>query len=178
LVQDPWGWPEIGWLASRAGFGYLGGQLSAPGAFRALPLDVTKENFATRPACVLNPVDRLAYQSRLDFISIAVAAGLPDFVCGWRLPRDDPVRGVYASNAFEWSNYRRHLLEFARRYEFALTTDVVSFFSTINLGQLAEQVQRTTRRSRARDRLNSYLDAYRVHQVGRDFRSAHSLHHF
>ena len=93
----------------------------------------------------------------MDFLSVRIAGRLPPFVCGWRLRRDILEPGEYAHNGFEWSNHRRHLVEFSRRYGLALTTDIVSFFASIDAGRVAELVERATRRSRAQRRLLAYL---------------------
>lgn len=158
--RDPWRWPELDWLAQRQGASHIAGRIRADDAFRAYPLDVPKENFGTRPACILHPLDRLTYQSVVDFLSVRLAGRLPPFVCGWRLRRERPEPGQYARNSFEWSNHRHHLVEFSQRYGLALTTDIVSYFASIDSGRLREVVIRATRASRAQRRLLSYLDAF------------------
>lgn len=147
------------WFA-RAGARHITDRIETEECSRAFPIDVPKENFGTRPATILHPLDRFTYQSVVDFLSVRLAGHLPDFVCGWRLRRDDPKPGVYSGNAFEWKNHREHLHEFAQRYEFALTTDVVSFFGSIDSDRLCEVVEGAARRSRARTRLLAYLKGF------------------
>jgi Reverse transcriptase (RNA-dependent DNA polymerase) len=158
--RDPWGWPEIMWLTEGPGAAHVAARIRADDACRGYALDVPKENFGTRPACILHPLDRLAYQVVVDFLSVRLAGNLPSFVCGWRLRRDAPEPGVYAHNGFEWRNHRRHLVEFSRRYEKALTTDIVSYFASIDLSRLTDVVARATRSSRAQRRLLAYFDTF------------------
>lgn len=158
--RDPWGWPEIGWLSESPASAHIAARIRADDTFRGYALDVPKENFGTRPACILHPLDRLTYQAVVDFSSVRLAGDLHPFVCGWRLRRDIVAPGEYAHNSFEWTNHRRHLVEFSRRYQFALTTDIVSFFASISLDRVGELVARRTRESRAQRRLLNYLATF------------------
>ena len=60
--RDPWGWPEINWVATRRP-SILEARLRGRGAAASCLVDVPKENFSIRPAVILDPIDRLAYQA-------------------------------------------------------------------------------------------------------------------
>lgn len=58
--QDPWGWPELGYILkkdSQVAFSHC----DARGTLRPALIDVPKENWGTRPAVVLDIVDRVVY---------------------------------------------------------------------------------------------------------------------
>src|SRR5689334_9929186 len=73
--RDPWGWPEIEWVSKEAP-SLLIARLNDRGAKRALALDVPKENFVLRPAMLLDPLDRIAYQALVDSLSVQLAGDL------------------------------------------------------------------------------------------------------
>jgi hypothetical protein len=115
-------------------------RLNARGVKSTARLDVPKENFAMRPAVVLDPLDRLIYQALVDRLSVALIGQLPIWVYGWRLPTDHPVSGDYEQNSSQWESFRDHLGRLAN-YDFAaLSTDVVSYFSSIPIDPLSELV--------------------------------------
>src|SRR5205085_12503162 len=92
---------------------------------RAARLDVAKENFGTRPALVMDPLDRLLYQALIDRLSVKLIGASPDWLYGWRLIRESPERGKYARNCLEWAAYRDHLERLANWDACALRTDVM-----------------------------------------------------
>ena len=92
--RDPWGWPENEWVAMKAPH-ILSARLNDRGSKRALPVAVPKENFVLRPAMIMEPVDRLAYQALVDSISRDLIGDMRGFVFGWRLPTRDPEKGRY-----------------------------------------------------------------------------------
>ena len=59
---DPWGWPELDWVV-RSHPGVVYQRLNSVGVRSVAKLGVAKEGFMTRPAVVIENVDRLAYQS-------------------------------------------------------------------------------------------------------------------
>jgi Reverse transcriptase (RNA-dependent DNA polymerase) len=138
--RDPWQWRELKWLVPRHLAEHAVPRLNATGVKRAAALDVPKENFAVRPAVVLDPLDRLLYQALVDVLSVRLNGDLVPWAYGWRLPRKAPKKGRYASNESEWDLFRDHLARSAS-YDFAaLTTDVVSFFASIPVDSLTEQI--------------------------------------
>jgi hypothetical protein len=106
--RDPWGWPEyeflldgnLHWLTVRANSNVLR---------RVMQIDVPKENFGIRPAVIIEPLDRVLYQSLVDAVSKDLIGDLPSWVHGWRLDRSEPLLGEYAPNDYEWKKYRGHL---------------------------------------------------------------------
>ncbi len=160
--RDPWGWPEIDWVMKQQPSA-LQARLNGRGASASCLVDVPKENFATRPAVVLDPVDRLAYQAIVGKVSNALIGRLHPNVFGWRLPRTKPRSGKYARNDREWENYRAHISELANIYDAALKTDVVSCFASIPVDRLCARLEH--RLSSAgfgaeADRLNSFLQSW------------------
>jgi hypothetical protein len=80
------------------------------------------------------------YQALVDRMSRTLIGALPDWVYGWRLPRQHPTAGEYRPNNEEWEQFRDHLGRLAGYDGAALTTDVVSFFASIELEPLSERV--------------------------------------
>jgi hypothetical protein len=138
--RDPWDWPELEWVAgSRPDL--LGTRLDSHEAFAALPLDVAKENFFTRPAIVFDIVDRLAIQALVDRVSARLLDGAPPWMYSWRLSRANPRAGQYNDMDDEWALYRHHLIRLSVFYDFALTTDIVSCFASVPLKRLVAMVE-------------------------------------
>ncbi len=138
--RDPWGWPEIAWVVNKEP-DLLLARLSSVGVRRAQPIDVSKENFGTRPAMVMDPIDRLAYQALVDTVSVKLIGKQPVAAYGWRLPANEPKRGKYQSNATEWQGYREQLNWLSGNFESGLKTDIVSFFASIPLDRLEQKLQ-------------------------------------
>jgi hypothetical protein len=156
--RDPWGWPELDWVvASRSEMALE--RASSAGVRRSMNLDVPKENFATRPAMVMDPLDRLVYQALIDRVSRPAIEDLKPWVFGWRLPRRDAEAGKYSPNKSEWKWYRSRLVQLSEAYHFGLTTDVVSFFAGIPVNRLVETL-RTRSRSRVVDRIEDMLESW------------------
>lgn len=138
--RDPWGWPELRWLVRRKPE-VITSRLNSDGVRRAAKIDVAKENFATRPAIVMDPVDRLIYQALVDRISVDLIGDLDDWVYGWRLHPGDPKRGEYSRNDLQYTGFRDHLTSLADVYTAALKTDIVSCFASMPIDRLAEAIE-------------------------------------
>jgi hypothetical protein len=136
--RDPWGWPEYGFLLKNPRL--VHDQLDADGVSRVALVDVPKENFAARPAMVLDPLDRLAYTALVDYFSRNLIGDLDEHVYGWRLNAEEPVRGNYERNSDEWGRFRHHLLDTAAEFEVLLVTDIVSCFANISVSLLSESL--------------------------------------
>jgi hypothetical protein len=156
--RDPWGWPEFDWVATTRPE-MLAARLNGNGTKRVAKIDVPKENFATRPAMVMDPIDRLIYQALVDRVSVGLSAGMATWAFGWRLPRDQPDSGRYVPNKDEWSWYRARLGRLSARYQAALLTDVVSFFASIPVDRISESV-RTRSRGEVTNRLTDLLGSW------------------
>jgi hypothetical protein len=139
--RDPWGWPELDWVVPRHLETFVVPRLNASGVRRAVKLDVAKENFAIRPAVVLDPIDRLVYQALVDRHSGSLIGALPASVYGWRLIPETPTPGTYARNDHEWARYRDHLKRLTEYDIGALRTDIVSFFASVSIESLAEEIR-------------------------------------
>ncbi len=158
--RDPWGWPELRWAVSDAPELVLE-RLDGTGVEAFAPIDVAKESFGTRPAIVMDPLDRLAYQCLVDAVSGDLIGDLRPGVFGWRLPRNDYTVGNYSDNGLEHSNFRKHLKRFAFHPEmYALKTDVVSCFANVDIDRLQELIQERSRSTAASARLNGMLEGW------------------
>jgi reverse transcriptase-like protein len=156
--RDPWGWPELDWVvASRPALALE--RAGGAGVRRSMKLDVPKENYATRPAMVMDPLDRLVYQALVDRVSKPAIEDLRSWVFGWRLPRTNAEAGRYSPNKSEWKWYRSRLVQLSEAYQFGLTTDVVSFFASIPISRLIE-VLRSRSRSGVVDRIEDLLTSW------------------
>ncbi|MEX0945998.1 MAG: RNA-directed DNA polymerase, partial [Acidimicrobiia bacterium] len=97
-----------------------------------------KENFAIRPALILDPVDRLIYQALVDRIALRLLKDLPDWVYGWRTARTKGT--LYADNSDEWPSYVEDVVEIEALNEWALSTDIVSYFPNVEVDRVVEEV--------------------------------------
>ena len=138
--RDPWAWPEIAWLTDHPDLVFQSLQSASTG--RLSKIDVPKENFAVRPAVVLEPCDRMGYEALVDVTSESLIGDLRWWVYGWRLGRRNRRAGNYATNKGEWELYRNWLSWLASSHSVALVTDVVSYFASIPTETIAEDVER------------------------------------
>jgi hypothetical protein len=124
--RDPWGWPELAFLAGEGRAHVLARALTGPvGA--AIAIDVPKSSTKTRPAVVLEIVDRVLYQACVDSIAPTVDQRLKDWVFGWR----SSGKARYANNQKEWLKYFRRLRTGAARYGCGWHTDISDFFASV-----------------------------------------------
>ncbi len=154
--RDPWGWPEVTWVAKHRP-AVLIDRLNRSGVWRSYPIDVPKENFAFRPAIVLDPIDRLCYQALVDQLSPRLIKSLSSWVYGWRLPFNEPIKGEYARNDYQYANYRSRLKWLANNFRCGLRTDVISYFANVNIDSIEEMVKTRSGTSRVQSRLLDLL---------------------
>jgi hypothetical protein len=138
--QDPWGWPELGFLLKKHPE-LIVDDLNSSGVRSVALLDVPKENWGTRPAVILDIADRLIYHALTDQLSVKLIGPMSPDVYGWRLRAIDPAPGVYSHNNKQWDGYRSHLSLLASLYPVALKTDLVSFFASIPVPNVQESIQ-------------------------------------
>jgi hypothetical protein len=96
--RDPWGWPEYEFLLSGNMSWLIDHGNKGRGLRRVMKIDVPKENFGIRPAVIIEPLDRVLYQSLVDSVSGKLIGDLSSWVYGWRLSRTEPISGLYMSN--------------------------------------------------------------------------------
>jgi hypothetical protein len=173
--QDPWGWPELGFILKKAP-DLIYGNCASTGCRSSALVDVPKENWGTRPAVVLDIVDRITFQALVDRSSIDLVGSMSPNVFGWRLPAVSPTAGVYSHNSKQWDRYRGHLGLLAGRHTVALQTDLVSFFASIPAATIQEAIQDRCRTSVPTSRLNDMVGAFAVqpHRSGLPQRSTAS----
>jgi hypothetical protein len=157
--RDPWGWVEADWCVKNQP-DLLVARLNSSGVRRAAKLDVAKENFGIRPAIVMDPLDRVIYQALVDRLSPDLSKGMRPWVYGWRLDRTGPQRGDYLHNGSEWTSFLATLTGQADIQQCVLKTDVVSFFASVKLERLFEQVVRRCGSSRVVERLFDLLHGW------------------
>lgn len=156
--RDPWGWPELDWLASH-GRHIVEQRLKATEGWAVSKIDVPKENFSCRPAVVINPVDRVCYQALVDRLSNHAIGDLSLSTYGWRLPPGESSPGHYATNANQWKNYRHHLKHLAYE-DAALKTDIVSFFASVPIADLIDVLRTKAPGGAVLNRLVTYLEGW------------------
>jgi hypothetical protein len=123
-------------------------------------LDVPKDGFGTRPAVVLDPVDRLIYQAIVDAQSKGMSRSLSKTAYGWRLARRAPVAGEYMDGAIEWRFFRNTLNELSSLYRHALTTDITNFFASIPVQRLLDEIEGDIGRKEQLTALSAFLEAF------------------
>lgn len=156
--RDPWGWPEYGFLVKHPES--VHDHLDAAGVSPVALVDVPKENFAARPAMVLDPVDRLAYTALVDYFSPILIGNLDRHVFGWRLNVNEPAKGQYERNSDEWERFRSHLLGASQELEALLVTDIVSCFANISVPQLNDALDNTLPSGIPLQRLSGMLEGW------------------
>src|ERR1035438_653112 len=157
--RDPWGWPEytfllpdqLGWFKRRA---------RASGIRRVVNIEVPKENFGIRPAIIMEPLDRLLYQSLVDATALDLIGKLADWTYGWRLSRAKTRAGVYASQVREWERYRAYLKRASLMFDYGLKTDIVSCFACIPVDALCKNIETRAGSNQVTNRLTDMLLAF------------------
>lgn len=157
--RDPWNWPEYDYVFD-GNIDIVLERAAGSGIKRPAKIDVPKYNFATRPAVVLEPLDRLAFQGLTDFVSPKIVGKLDDWVYGWRLPRKDAKPGQYSKNGDEWDRYFGHLQRLVSVSTIGLRTDIVSCFASIPVDRVCEDIQRAAGRNAVTNRLADMLRIY------------------
>src|ERR1041385_6498169 len=154
--RDPWSWAELHWVVQKSPE-LLAARLNDKGARHAVPIDVPKENFVIRPALLLDPLDRLAYQALVDRLSVPLIGKLSGWAYGWRLSRTNPEPGLYLKNSLEWSYYRIRLRSLAALHEYGLETDITSFFASVDIRHLCENIRGQVGKNDVVNRLEDFL---------------------
>ncbi|MES2790609.1 MAG: RNA-directed DNA polymerase [Planctomycetota bacterium] len=153
---DPWNWPEIAWL-STSGNEIVMDRLISNVSGYVVKLDVAKDAKSTRPALIMNPVDRLAYQCLLDLISLELIGHLPSWVHGWRLDRVLSAKGCYADNKKEWQLFNNALATNRTAFRHVLRLDIRSFFASISQEVLLRQLFRQCRSFQLLERIEKFV---------------------
>ena len=137
--RDPWNFPEYEFLRDVRPDLVRQYVPTRPG--RLSLLDVPKENFGVRPAVIMGPLDRLGYQAMVDVVSRRTIGHLAPWVYGWRLSRSGKANGDYARQSTEWEALQGHHIEVSKVATFGLKTDLTSFFASIPVEEVCEQLQ-------------------------------------
>ncbi|MFC5379986.1 RNA-directed DNA polymerase [Aquipuribacter nitratireducens] len=157
--RDPWGWPELRFAVKKAR-GRIHDRLSGSGTFQVALVDVPKENFGSRPAMVMDPLDRLIYTGVVDALSAKLIGDLSNDAFGWRLHRGNYAKGHYARNADEWSYFRGHIGDLSGKYEAALVTDIVSCFANVSMTAVKDVVHSRAGSGLLPDRLLGLVESW------------------
>ena len=157
--RDPWGWPEFEFIATEEPTA-LTDRASGSGVRRVANIDVPKEGFATRPAVVMEPVDRLLFQSLTDRISRSVTVGIEPWVFGWRLRRKNTKPGEMARNDFEWEAQRAELANLVGWCTYGFKTDIVSCFASMPIDLISEEIDRKSNSEHVVERTVDMLNAW------------------
>lgn len=157
--KDPWGWPELAYIVRKDPDVALA-HCDASGTRRPALIDVPKENWGTRPAVVLDILDRVVYQALVDRLSVQLVGDMSPSAFGWRLPPTSPAPGVYSHNNHQWDGYRGHLSLLAGGHAVALGTDLVSFFASIPVSGLQEAIQDRCASSAVTKRLCDMVEGF------------------
>jgi hypothetical protein len=178
--RDPWGWPEIDWLAASRPEKVLNRVRSHDHGWTAA-VDVAKKNGEVRPGIIINPLDRLSFQCLVDELSVEAAGDLPPWVHGWRLDRSFRGRGVYASNHDEWKAFSHRLTENSRTFSHSAHLDIQSFFSSVDTSIILSQLGRRFRKTAVLDRLDAFFQTWQRQPNGlgvpqRSFASSVLIH--
>ena len=154
--RDPWGWPEFAWVVKYSQ-DIIDNRLKASDVWRCHPINVPKENFAFRPAVILDPMDRICYQAIVDKLSCRLIGELSPWVYGWRLLPKNPTEGCYASNNYQWQNYRSRMIRLSHTFDYGLKCDIVSYFASIDIDKISEVIRTRSGTNKLTNRLCNFL---------------------
>ncbi len=157
--KDPWGWPELDYVHNKEP-SLLAQNCSDEGSKKVALIDVPKESWGTRPAVVLDPLDRLMYQSLVDRLSINLIGDLSRNTFGWRLHADTPTRGKFSHNSFQWKLYRGHLSSLSDVFPVALKSDIVSCFASMPMQLVEDEIRSRAAADDVTERLVSFLHGF------------------
>lgn len=160
--QDPWDWPEMKRVKESDVFQCLEGRKFG----WTFAMDVPKASDGVRPAIIVNPQDRIAFQCLADELSLGITNELPHWVYGWRVCRTSPAKGVYEENATEWKSFKHQIASYSKTYSFVLRVDVRSFFESVDTEKLLSDVGRFYRRGDTLGRLARYFDDFKSRRNG------------
>jgi Reverse transcriptase (RNA-dependent DNA polymerase) len=155
---DPWGWAEL--TAGQRLVDTVVQRLNSKGVRDTATIDVAKHNFGTRPAVVMDPIDRLAYQALVDTTSKVLIGDMSANAYGWRLDPKKPAPGVYVRDDHQWQNYLAHLSHLAQNYRAVLTTDIVSFFASVPVNRVIDGIYAVQKPNAVAGRLAEMLQAW------------------
>jgi hypothetical protein len=132
-LADPWSWTELAAVESNPEL--LLSHLRSSSVTPAIPLDVPRGLVGRRPAVVLHPLDRLAYQVLVDIRVNTLHESLSENVYGYRVDRrrSGPrqyVDQVWASRA--WQARQKSWPEDG----YSCRTDIAAFFESISIEQI------------------------------------------
>lgn len=157
--RDPWWWPELGYMHKSAQH-HVVEHLKGSGSRRPALIQVPKENWGSRPAVVLDILDRTVYQMLVDRHSVDLIGSLPTSVFGWRLRPSAPSRGDYSHNTLQWDSYRNHMASAAAVFDAALKTDLTSFFASIPISSIGSLLDDRCPKGQLIERLHSLIDGF------------------
>ena len=151
---DPWAWPELKNLSDRD----VAERLAKTELGWTFPLDVHKSSEGTRPAIVMAPIDRVAYQCLADELSLVATRELPEWVFGWRVKRMNSKKGDYESNADEWKKFKKRILDHSEKFTYVIRLDVRSFFESVDTEVLLSSIGRFYKKTNTLHRLSRYFE--------------------
>ena len=156
--RDPWGWPETSFLGGVGKAHVLSRALKMPrGA--AMEFDVPKSPTRTRPAILLDLIDRILYQACVDSAAPQISRGLQHWVYGWRLPVGREQEGQYLHNNKEWIRYVHHLDRGAYDNKRGWRTDISDFFPSIDISLVVQCLSNINTPSRTINMIASIIKA-------------------
>jgi hypothetical protein len=140
--RDPWGWPELNWVASNPQefpwkeVVHRDGNITLRREPRFEPTVVPKSRLGVRPAVVMSLDARIAYAAAVAQVASKLHANLPDWVYGWRLRNEKKL----ANNGDEWKSYSSFFHNPDLMEGHALQTDITSFFASIDVNKAVDIV--------------------------------------
>lgn len=161
--RDPWDWPELRSLQPLQ----VTDSLGQGGCGWTFALDVAKMRGDFRPALVMNPVDRVAFQCLADELSLAACYRLPPWVFGWRPKRVMPQKGHYEDNSKEWKSFKKQIRANSEKFDFVLKVDVGNFFSSVDTQFLLSSLGTRFKKMEVLHRLDAYFEAFQSRKNGK-----------
>ncbi|MFF4120302.1 RNA-directed DNA polymerase [Streptomyces sp. NPDC001714] len=140
--RDPWGWPELTWVANNPTefpwqeIVHRDGNITLRREPRFEPTVVPKSRLGVRPAVVMSLDVRIVYAAAIAQVTSKLHATLPDWVYGWRLRTEKKL----SNNGDEWKSYSSFFHNADLMEGHALQTDITSFFASIDVNKAVDIV--------------------------------------
>jgi len=105
-----------------------------------IEIDVPKSNYILRPGARPGILDWVVYQAVVNFIGGEIYKLIPDCSYSFNVFRQQFKRKKRKREIEHWIDFENKVLEYSKKYDYMLVTDITSFFENISLNVLKERL--------------------------------------
>ncbi len=105
-----------------------------------IKIDVPKSNYILRPGARPGILDWVVYQAVVNFIGGEIYKLIPDCSYSFNRFREQFKRKKRKRKIEHWLDFENKALEYSKKYDYMLVTDITSFFENISLNVLKERL--------------------------------------